>query len=138
MIRFSVVDNQIATDWSQLENECLTRREGFIEVVSFEKGISNQQMKFFHACIVPLFVEYTGDSKEYWETKLKVECGSKWFEPRTVVVNGISVSFIGSKTHLTTRQFCEWYQNIVDYGLRMGIAVPPPDPEWRKRKDDNG
>ena len=93
--------------------------------------ISNQQMAFFHAVIVPMFAEYTGDSKDYTEKLLKVKCGWKWFEPETIEVRGIELAVIPTKTRLSTKDFMEWYENIVSFGLELGVIVPPPDPTWR-------
>lgn len=136
MIRFTAINNQIATNWPAIKAECLKKHDGYIDIIPLEKAISNQQMKFFHAVVVPLFVEYSGDSPAHWEMVLKVECGSKWFTPQTVVIGKYPVAYLPSKTSLSTKQFCEWYQNIVDYGLKIGVTVPPPDPEWKKKRKE--
>jgi hypothetical protein len=136
--RFDIINGQVAFDRPAFEAECLKTAKGFIQVLSLEKAISNKQMAFFHGKVIPLFVEHTGDSPAYWETKLKVEQGSKWFTPETVIVNKWPVVFVPSKTKLTTRQFMEWLQNITDFGLTIDVKVPPPDKDWKKNGFDDG
>lgn len=128
------VNNQPAAAWKHIYSECIKHPEFIIEVrpYSIEKEISRQQMRFLHGVVIPLFVKHTGDSPQNWENRLKVECGSKWFTPKIITVKSQNYTIIPSKTNLSTKDFMEWLQNITDYGLTIGIAVPPPDPQWRE------
>jgi hypothetical protein len=122
--------------WKVIFQECVKHPEFMIEVRahSADKEISLQQMRFLHGAVIPLFVKHTGDSPQNWENRLKIECGSRWFSPKTITVRGQSYTIIPSKTTLTTKDFNEWLQNITDYGLTIDVTVPPPDPEWKKHQ----
>lgn len=128
------VNGQPATDWNKVYGECAKHEQFVIEITAYDpdKEITKNQMAYFHAVIIPMFVESTGDSPQYWENKLKVECGTKWFKPEEINIGGHTYCFIPSKKTLSKTDFSEWYQNITDYGLTVGVVVPPPNPEWRK------
>ncbi len=129
-------DKQPAADWKAVYRECAKYPRFIIEAREYNEAreISLAQMAYFHAVVVPLFSDYTGDSKQYWENKLKIECGSKWFTPVPIVIDGQTYYTIPSKTTLTVKDFSEWYQNIRDFGDTVGCLVPPPDPEWRENE----
>jgi hypothetical protein len=131
------IDGSAVLDWQKVYGECEKYHRFVIEIreLDEQREISLQQMKYFHAVVVPLFSEWNGDSKGCWETRLKLECGSKWFTPEVHVVDGKPYSFIPSKKTLSVKDCSEWFQNIMDYGLREGVVVPPPDPEWRKNNE---
>ena len=130
------IEGEAAANWKSIYIECAKFERFIVEVRRYdeEREISLQQIGFFHAGIVPLFVNYTGDSKQYWENKLKLECGSKWFTPKEITISGHIYTVIPSKTNLSTKDFSEWYQNITDFGLQHGVVIPPPDPNWRLNK----
>jgi hypothetical protein len=117
--------------------ECAQYPRFLVEVRKYdeEREISLKQMAYFHAVVVPLFVDYTGDSPQYWENRLKLECGSKWFKPEVIEIEGRHITIVPSKKRLSTKNFSEWYQNIRDFGDSIGVLVPPPDPEWRTNKE---
>ena len=130
------VDGKPETNWPEIYRFCSNQERFIVEVRKLdpEREISLQQMKYFHAVVIPLFVEYTGDSPQYWENKLKLECGSKWFQPKIVTVDGKDFAFLPSKKKLSVADFSEWYQNITDYGLSVNVVIPPPDPRWREHQ----
>jgi len=131
--RGQTIDGQPAARWDQVHKACSKHARFIIEVRKYDEAreISLQQMAFLHAVVIPLFVDYTGDSPQYWQNKLKLECGSKWFKVETVTVGKHSYTIIPSKTKLSVNDFSEWYQNISDFGDSIDCPVPPPDPNWR-------
>jgi len=130
------VDKQPTCNWKAVYRDCAKHQQFIVEIREYneEKEISRQQMKYLHAVIIPLFVDYTGDSPQYWENKLKLECGSKWFKPEIINVNGNPFTIIPSKKIISINNFTEWYQNITDYGLQHGVIVPPPNKDWKLEK----
>lgn len=121
-------------DWPRICDECAKYDRFLIDIIKYDESreISVQQMRYFHGVVVPLFSEWNGDSKECWETRLKLECGPKWFAPKALNIDGKAYILVPSKKKLTVKDCNEWLENIVDYGLRCGVVVPPPDPEWRE------
>jgi hypothetical protein len=140
LYRGKIIDGKPALNWPAFNAECKKHTEsGFVvEVREYDpdKELSLQQMKYLHAVVVPLFSNYTGDSKQYWENKLKVECGSKWFKPEIISVCGHEYTIIPSKKHLSVKDFSEWYSNIRDFGDSINCIVPPPDPRWRENQKE--
>jgi hypothetical protein len=133
------IEKQPAADWPKIHTECAKYPRFAIEVRKYDEAaeISLKQMAYFHGVIVPLFSKEFGDSPQYWENKLKIECGSKWFTPEPIKIDGNVFVMIPSKKKLKVGDFNEWYQNISDFGLTVNCVVPPPDPEWRL-KEKNG
>jgi hypothetical protein len=131
----ATIDKQAAADWPTIQREAAKHPRFVIEVREYNEAaeISLKQMAYFHAVVVPLFVKEFGDSPQYWENKLKIECGSKWFMPELIKIGGNLFVTIPSKKKLKVSDFCEWYQNISDLGLSINCIVPPPDPEWRQK-----
>jgi hypothetical protein len=77
------------------------------------------------------FVKHFGDCNDVWEKRLKIHCGEKWFKPTIIDVDGVMCVNVPSKKSMTTKDFSEWFQNIVDHGLQMGVVVPMPDKDMR-------
>ncbi len=48
----------------------------------------------------------------------------------------VKLIFIKSKTMLTKKQRSSWIENIIDFMDLMGCRVMPPDPEWRKNRQE--
>jgi hypothetical protein len=138
MPRFTgkTIDNKPQAQWPSIYAACRKHERFTVEIRKYDEQaeISRNQMAYLHAVIIPLFSNYTGDSQQYWENKLKLECGSKWFKPEIITVCGREFVVIPSKKTLSVKDFSEWYQNIRDYGDTVGCIVPPPDPNWREEE----
>lgn len=119
--------------WNEIYAECRKYDKFIVEVREYDeaKEISLAQMRYLHGAVIPLFVDFTGDSPQYWENKLKLECGSKWFKPEWIAINGKSFYVIPSKKNLSVKDCNEWFQNIIDFGNAIGCPIPLPDPNWK-------
>lgn len=139
MAKFQVqrINGQPVGSWKAIYRECLKHERAIVEVRPYdpEKEISIQQMRYLHGVVIPLFVDFTGDSAQYWENKLKLECGSQWFKPEVITIGVQKFVTIPSKKTMSTKDFSNWYQNIRDYGDSIGCPVPPPDSQWRINND---
>jgi len=41
----------------------------------------------------------------------------------------------GENTFTNPEDFEEWYNNMTDFGLRIGVIIPPPDKNWKANKE---
>lgn len=131
------VNNQPIAQWKAICTECAKHERFTVKVEKYDeaKEISEKQMAFLHAVVLPLLSNWNGDSQQEWENRLKLECGSKWFKPQFVTIDGHEFTIIPSKKTLSIKNFSEWYTNIRDFALKEGITIPDPDPEWRKNQE---
>ncbi len=136
LFKGKTLNNQPLSAWKAIYKECCKYEQFIIDVRKYdiENEISLQQMAYFHTVVIPAFVNHTGDSPKYWENKLKLEQGSKWFKPQTITVNNHKYTVIPSKTGLSTKDFNEWLQNIMDFAQTLGFIIPLPNKDWKTEK----
>jgi len=129
------IDNEPAANWPEIQAACAKHKRFDITVEKHdpERSISLRQMRFFHGVVLPILSEWNGDSTDCWQTRLKLECGSQWFDPKPVIVGNVAYTMIPSKTKMSVRDFMDWYENIKQHcETEYGVRLPDPDPEWRK------
>ena len=130
--RGKTIEGEPSADWKTIYAQCSKCDRFVIDVREYDtnKEISIQQMKYFHAVIVPLLAEYVGCSQLMAELILKKKCGEQWF---IKIID--KTETIISKTHLTINQMTKWLENIFDWMESIGCPVPPPDNKWRENQD---
>ena len=132
------IDGEPAADWPQIQEACAKHKRFDITVEKHdpERSISLAQMRFFHSKGGPLHIlsEWNGDSQDCWQTRLKLECGSQWFEPKPVIVGNTAYTMIPSKTKMSVRDFNDWYENIKQHcEEKYNVMLPDPDPNWNTK-----
>lgn len=124
-------DNTAICSWGEISGTAARYERFIIEVRRYdpEHEISLQQMRYLHAVVFPAFADWIGCSEFMAELILKRKCGKQWM---VKIIDDVEV--IASKTSLSVKQTMTWIENIMDFADGLpGLAVPPPDPEWRTR-----
>jgi len=122
-------DNSPACDWQAIQRECVKYAEFVVTVREYDeqKEISNLQMAYLHAVVVPLLAKEWNTSEEDAEFECKKRWGEQW-----LIKRALGYRFVLSKTVLTTKQCTKWIENIQAGALRENILIPPPDKDWRE------
>lgn len=110
-----------------------------IKLLSPEKYISERQIAWWKGVLLPALSEDTGDSKEYWETRLKLAVKPDQFVPFYITIGKQIFPCIPSITKLSRKQMGELMEGSVDH-LRdeklyhdQFLWVTMPDPELRSK-----
>ncbi len=88
--------------WDDIQVEAAKHRRSKVTVESYSEDAewSDQQRKWWKGILLPALAKHTGDSVEYWETRLKLAVMPDDFQPVTVVIGGELYKYIPSITTL--------------------------------------
>jgi len=106
-----------------------------IQLLTPDKYISVQQIKWFKGVLLPALAKDSGDSVEYWETTLKVAVMPDEFMPTYVAIGKQVMPVIPSISSLSIKKMNQLIEGSVahcrdDLGL---LWCTLPDSELRKR-----
>lgn len=109
---------------------------GALQVLTPSKYITYQQIKWWKGCLLPALSKDTGDSRESWETKLKLAVMPDEFTPRPITIDDQSYSIIPSITTLSVKKMNELIEGAVAKCHEWGLLwVTLPDSELRMNHD---
>jgi len=107
---------------------------GALQVLDAEEYITEQQRRWVKGVLLPALAKDTGDSKEYWETKLKLAVMPDRFKPFYIPMGKQVFPVIPSITILSKNQMGEFIEGSVAKCHEWGILwVTLPDKELRKK-----
>lgn len=121
-------------------DECAKHKLFIVDVEKYDNDteISLQQMAYLHAVVYPTYGKFIGLSNLGAEVSLKRKCGPKNKRGENRLVRKFdNIEMIMSKKSLTVRQTNEFIDNIYDFCNGINCFIPPPDPEWKKKKNGN-
>jgi len=111
---------------SALLKECVAG--GALQVLSPLEYISYQQIKWWKGVLLPALSKDSGDSIEYWETKLKLAVMPDEFAPKTVAVGNKEYQIIPSITSLSKKNMNQLIEGSVAKCHELGLLwVTLPD-----------
>lgn len=109
-----------------------------IDIVGKRKNRSNKQNAWLWGCVYPMLLYGLNDiGWEYFDTEQVHEFCKKRFTKDQVVnfQTGEIESFPRSTSIMSTSEFFAYCDLIRDYATEyVGIDIPEPDPEWRKKE----
>ena len=108
--------------WQDIIDEAGKHRRSKITVESYSelKEWSGQQRKWWKGILLPALAKSTGDSIEYWETKLKLAVLPDDFQPVTTEVDGVEYTYIPSIAGLSMTKMNIMVEGSVAH-LRTGV-----------------
>jgi hypothetical protein len=138
----TVMEDQPRANWKAIYAECRKYKDkGFIVEVreyDYDKELSNQQIRWFKGVLLRNLSKDTGDSKQWWETRLKLLVMPDDFKVIEVKTDEHVYNFIPSISSLTAKKMNEFIEGCVShlrdeeiYGDRF-LWVTLPDPELRR------
>ncbi len=138
----TTINGNPAADWFGIQAEAANHRTFLIKVLDWSEGKENslKQMAWINGVLIPYLSNKTGDSINWWKTRLKIQCGRDLFDFEKIIVNKDEepIWIISHENELTIKQGSAWITNILDFLPTIGHSeVTPPDPEWNKRKEIN-
>ncbi len=100
-----LIDGEPAVEdatWEEIRAEAAKHRRSKVSVESYSEDAewSDHQRKWWKGILLPSLAAHTGDSIEYWETRLKLAVMPDEFQPVTVVIDGTLYKYIPSITTL--------------------------------------
>lgn len=109
----SVRDGQPMFDrpLKELLDQCVAG--GTLQVLTPLEYISYQQIKWWKGVLLPALSKDSGDSVEYWETKLKLAVLPDEFAPQTVAVGNKEYQIIPSITSLSKKKMNQLIEGSV-------------------------
>lgn len=138
----TVMEDQPRANWKAIYAECRKHtKNGFIvEVREYDRDeeLSNQQIRWFKGVLLPSLSKDTGDSKQWWEARLKLMVMPDDFVPIEVSTGENVYHFIPSISNLSVKKMNEFIEGCVAhlrdeeiYGDRF-LWVTLPDSALRK------
>ena len=111
---------------------------GAIEVLSAAEFLTRQQVRWWKGVLLPSLSEHTGDSKGYWETKLKLAVLPDEFQPEYIPIGKQVFPIVPTVKVLSKTKMNELIKGSVahlrenpEYGDEFQW-VTEPDSELRK------
>jgi len=129
----SVVDNQPLFDkpLSELLSKCVPGAA--LQILTPDKYISYQQIRWFKGVLLPALAKDSGDSVEYWETLLKTSVMPDEFAPFYVPMGKQVFPVIPSINKLSIKKMNQLIEGSVAKCHELGLTwVTLPDSELRK------
>ena len=129
----SIVDGQPAFDkpLSDLLGQCVPGAA--LQLLTPDKYISSQQIKWFKGVLLPALSKDTGDSIEYWETLLKTSVMPDEFMPFYVPIGKQVFPIIPSINTLSIKKMNQLIEGSVAKCHELGLMwVTLPDSSLRK------
>ena len=104
-----------------------------IAVFTEDEALSHRQIRWFKGILLPALSKETGDTKSYWETRLKMFVMPDEFEPEIIEYHGKNIVCIPSITKLSTKKMTELMDGSVEILHQWGFRwVTMPDSSLRK------
>ena len=128
-------NDALLADWPSIYKEAGKHRRGKITVKSYGEDAewTDQQRKYWKGVLLPALAADSGDTLDYWETKLKLAVLPDEFAPVTTVVNRRKYTYIPSVSTLSIKKMNILIEGSVakchDWGFDW---VTLPDKELRK------
>lgn len=132
------VDGQAAVvnaKWRDIQAEAAKHRRSriIVEGYSEEREWSDGQRKWFKGILLPALAQDTGDSKLYWENRLKLAVMPDEFQPLKTKINGKTYWYLPSITILSMTKMNDFIEGSVEKCHEWGFLwVTLPDKELRK------
>jgi len=129
----SIIDDQPLFDkpLAELLDECTPGCA--LQVLTPDKYISYQQIKWWKGVLLPALAKDSGDSVEYWETTLKLAVMPDEFTPFYVPIKKQVFPVIPSINKLSVRKMNQMIEGAVARCHELGLTwVTLPDSELRK------
>lgn len=116
---------------SELLAECVPGAA--LQVLTPDKYISYQQIKWWKGVLLPALAKDSGDSVEYWETLLKTSVMTDEFTPFYVPIGKQVFPVIPSINKLSVKKMNQMIEGAVAKCHELGLTwVTLPDSELRK------
>jgi len=129
------IDNEAVGDWPGIMKQAAMYRRARITVERYSeaKEISERQIRWWKGVLLPALAEDSGDSKAYWESKLKLAVLPDDFQPEVVNFEGKELGYLPSVSSLSCKKTNELIEGSVDKCHEWSFAwVTLPDSELRK------
>lgn len=132
------IDGQCVANWPAIMGDAAKYNRSLIEVREYSLARENSlaQMAWTNGVLIPYLCDKTGDSKFWWKTRLKLQCGQDLFDIEQYDMDdgGDPIFFISHENDLTIAQGNEWISNILEALPKMGFKeVDPPNKNWRQK-----
>lgn len=109
----SIIGNQPTFDvpLDEILAEC--RVGGALDVLNRAEYITEQQRRWFKGVLLPALAKHTGDSKESWETRLKLAVLPDDFQPYYLPIGKQVMAVVPSITKLSKKKMGELIEGSV-------------------------
>lgn len=124
-----LVDGKAAADWKAIYAACSKHERFIVEVRKYDEQaeITRNQRAWWKGVLLPALAKDTGDSVEWWETRLKLSVLPDELKPETVVLHNIPFSYVPSITKLSVKQMNQLIEGSVaklhDWGF-LWVTLP--------------
>lgn len=129
------INNEACGDWPAIQKQAAMYRRARITVERYSeaKELTEQQRKWWKGILLPALAEDSGNSKAWWESRLKLAVMPEDFKPEIVTINGDKVAYLPSVSILSCKKTNELIEGSVAKCHEWGFLwVTLPDSELRK------
>ena len=129
------INNEAIGHWPQIMKQAAMYRRAKITVERYSEAreISERQIRWWKGVLLPALAEDSGDSKAYWEAKLKLAVMPDEFKPEIVNLDTKQIAHIPSVSTLSGKKTNELIEGSVAQCHEWGFTwVTLPDSELRK------
>lgn len=108
------------------------KRGGAIKILTPAEYHTERQRKWYKGICLKGLSDWSGETKEWWDAKLKNECfgdkllkREKWFDEDGIIRSRLTIKGVGKKN------MTAFIENILSKAIEMDWPVTPPDPDLR-------
>lgn len=120
------------TQWPTIHYEAAKHQHFTIAVLNEEETITERQRRWYKGVCLKGLSDWNGDTKDEWDYRLKVECGSEIFKILKFKYGDMVYWRPESITSKSKKQMTEFIENILSWAITNNIPCYPPDPDLRK------
>jgi len=131
-------------NWPGIYKECAKHKKFGIKVMGESEYITERQRRWYHGVCLPHLVknDENGETKDWWDRKLKSECGGLAYLKKEAVVVELT---LGGDSRLVTidrittknvgrKNMTNYIEEILSQSIHKGWGVAAPDEELRSKK----
>jgi len=133
------IEDVAVGDWPAIQKQAAMYRRARVTVERYSeaKEISERQIRWWKGVLLPALAEDSGDSKAYWEARLKLAVMPDEFKLEISRFEGKEITHIPSVSTLSCKKTNELIEGSVAQCHEWGIVwVTLPDSALRKENLD--
>lgn len=119
------------TQWPAIHYEAAKHSHFTIVVLDEDEAITDRQRRWYKGVCLKGLAEWNGETKDEWDYRLKVECGSEIFKMLRFQYGEMVYWRPESITSKTKKQMTQYIENILSKAITENWPVYPPDPDLR-------
>lgn len=127
------VEGEALTQWPAIHYEAAKYPHFEILVLDEDEAITDRQRRWYRGICLKGLSDWSGDTVDEWDYRLKTECGSEIFEMHEYKYQDKVYYRPDSISNKSKKQITDYIENILSKAITENWPVYPPDPDLRRK-----